>query len=34
MLKKFGKLYAEYMREVPDRFLHIRKIIQALRHKH
>lgn len=34
MLKKFGKLYAEYMREVPDRFLPIRKIIQALRHKH
>jgi len=34
MLKKFGKLYAEYMRKVPDRFLPIRKIVQALRHKH
>jgi len=33
MLKKFGKLYAEYLKHVPDRFIPIRKIIKALRHK-
>jgi len=31
MLKKFSDTYAEYMREVPDRFLPIRKIIRDLR---
>ena len=33
MLKKFSDIYAEYMRKVPDRFLPIRKITRALRHK-
>jgi len=34
MLKKFGKLYAEYMKHVPDKFIPIRKIIKALRNKY
>ncbi len=31
MLEKFGTLYAEYMKKVPDRFLPIRKIAKILK---
>jgi len=34
MLDRFGELYAEYMRKVPDRFLPIKRIIKVLRHGH
>ena len=34
MLDKFGELYAEYTRKVPDRFLPVRRIIRVLRQRH